>query len=126
MGERPISNARDAVRDLEARQRGAPVERIFSNARNTVWNHQIGNQNIIKVEIARIIQRICSIIAERNATPCRKIGDIDARKVRAIIERQTSNARDAVRDRNACQRGAPGKRIFSNALNTVRDLNARE
>ena len=55
--------------------------------------------------------------------PCHAVRDRDACEVRAAGKREIPNARDAVRDRDACERFAAIKRFFPNARHAVRDHN---
>ena len=62
-------------------QRGATVERLLSNTRDTVWNLDVRQRG--------------AAIKRRTANTRDAIRNCDARKVRAAVERIISNARDA-------------------------------
>ena len=83
-GERRIPDARDAVRDVNARQARAFAERIIPDARDAVRD---GDACQTRATIERVPPDA------RDA-----VRDGDARQVRATVERRIPDARDAVRN----------------------------
>ena len=98
-------NARDAVRDRNARKAPAKGERIFSNAGDAVRDLD-----------ARKARAIC----ERTISDARDaIGDFDVLKCRTTVERIPFNARDAARELDAYKTRERSERRTSNARNAI-------
>ena len=152
--ERIISNARHAVRDRDARQFAAIIECILINfivlSVVVFRQSQFGLIAVICYEIdffSILIEQISIIrgmqitfavlidmfgiityISIGRRTCCnresREVANLD--QFVTMRERIISNARYAVRDRDARQAGATGERILTNARYAVRDRDARQ
>ncbi len=134
--ERFFSNARNAVRNRNARQAAAVVERILTNARNAVRNHNIRCRFSVDVQIMCVIQRIAigSILPptirgfnlEIDIAPCRQVGNIDSIQAAAEVEHLIADARHAVADRYARQAATAVECTAADARHTITDCSARQ
>ena len=101
IGERLIADARDTVRNLDARKTCAIVERIPADARDTIRE--------------RDAHKVSARLERRRADARDTVTDRDARKATAIPKRIRADARDAIRNRDARKACAIGERIRADA-----------
>ena len=81
----------------------------------------IANIQNIRFPVRRVII-IFSVIECRTANARHAVRNRDARQRGAIMERIIANARHAIGNRDARQRGAIIERIIANANRPIRDL----
>ena len=124
-GKCVFTDARHAVRDLYARQCSAPGERPITNARHT------GGDGICRSCISsRRTNQHGHIFAEQDTVRTAIILiiriNMDRCQFAAVFKRSIANCDHAVANLYTRQRSAAGECIFTNALNAVRDRDARQ